>query len=69
MVTLNVQKDIGRLKSLKIQKCDIVDKSKEGKLNGDEGRREVRTLDTCQLVRLQVVSTAKGEKSTRKSSF
>lgn len=46
------RKDTGRLKSLKIQKGNIVDKSKEGKLNGDEGQREVGTLDTYQLVRL-----------------
>lgn len=69
-MTLNVQKDRGRLKSLKIQKCDIVDKSKEGKPNWDEGQREVRTLDTYQLFRLQAVSTTNGGGgSTTNSSF
>lgn len=35
-MTLNVQ-DIGRFKSLKIQEGNIVDKSKEGEPNEDEG--------------------------------
>ena len=67
-MTLNVRKDTGRLKSLKIQKGNIIDKSKEGKPNGDKGQREVRTLDIYQLVRLQAVSTANRKKQTNKKT-